>query len=321
MSTLKEPAMTLWPENADLVVGPVAYIVPNNRKMNISFNIFAVLGAMLCWGFGDFIIQKVTRKIGDMEALAWIGVLGSIGLLPFIWQDLSLVVSASNFWILLGLGVIAFIIGIINFEALKRGKISVIEVILEAELPIAVLLGLIFFGESLSGFQILLTLAIFSGIILIATGPGDIRKSHFLEKGAVLAVVAAIGYGIIDFLTAFGAKTISPLLTIWFTWATFTLICFIYMAWRGKIVSFFKDAGKYKAIVLGMGVIDTLAWILFAIAVQSNKLAITVAITESYPAIGLILGVAVNREKVTIHQYIGAFIAVAASFAMGLFIH
>jgi len=276
---------------------------------------------MVAWGFGDFIIQKGTRKIGDMETLAWIGLLGTIGLTPFVWHDLALVVQTSNFLVLLLLGIITFAIGIANFEALKRGKISVVEVILEAELPIAVLLGLFFFRESLSILQILLIMLVFAGILLIAAEPGQIKKKHFLEKGAMLALIAAAGYGIIDFLTAVGAKTVSPLLTIWFTWVTFTIICLIYMAWQGKLIHFFKDAAKYKTIVLAMGIIDTLAWILFAIAVRNNELAITVAITESYPAIGLILGVAVNREKVAIHQYVGAIIAVAASFAIGLFIH
>jgi drug/metabolite transporter (DMT)-like permease len=287
----------------------------------ISLDILAALGAMVAWGFGDFIIQKGTRKIGDMETLAWIGLLGTIGLTPFVWHDLALVVQTSNFLVLLLLGIITFAIGIANFEALKRGKISVVEVILEAELPIAVLLGLFFFRESLSILQILLIMLVFAGILLIAAEPGQIKKKHFLEKGAMLALIAAAGYGIIDFLTAVGAKTVSPLLTIWFTWVTFTIICLIYMAWQGKLIHFFKDAAKYKTIVLAMGIIDTLAWILFAIAVRNNELAITVAITESYPAIGLILGVAVNREKVAIHQYVGAIIAVAASFAIGLFIH
>ena len=289
--------------------------------MGISLDILAAIGAMLCWGFGDFIIQKATRKIGDMEALAWIGILGTIGLTPFIWHDFSLVASRSNFLILLVLGAVNFIVGIINFEALKRGKISVIEVIMEAELPIAVLLGLFFLSDSLSAIQIFLILLVFAGIVLIAAEPGRFKRRHFFEQGAILALVAAAGYGIIDLLTAVGAKTVSPLLTIWFAWATFTLICLIYMAWRGNLTRFFKDATKYKTLVIGMGIIDTVAWILFAIAVRNNELAITVAITESYPAIGLILGVAVNREKVAIHQYIGAGIAVVASFAMGLFIH
>jgi len=45
--------------------------------------IFA-FGAMLFWGFGDFLIQRTTRKIGDIETLAFISIFGSIGLLPVL---------------------------------------------------------------------------------------------------------------------------------------------------------------------------------------------------------------------------------------------
>ncbi len=286
----------------------------------VNTSILAAIGAMISWGFGDFFIQKGTRKIGDVETLAWIGVLGSIGLVPFIWKDLSLVMQGSSFLILLVLGIVTFAIGIVNFEALRRGKLSIVEVILETELPIAVLLGIVFLRESLSLLEAALILLVFIGIVLIAAEPGALKRKHFLEHGAILALFAAGGYGVIDFLTAVGAKTISPLLTIWFTWATFTIICLIYLAYTGRIRHFFRDAGRYKGLVLSMGIVDTLAWVLFAIAVRNNELAITVAITESYPAIALILGVAVNKEKVAIHQYAGAVIAVGASFCMGFFV-
>ncbi len=65
----------------------------------VNISIFAAIGAMLSWGFGDFIIQKGIKKIGDMEVLAWIGVFGSIGLIPFVWRDLSVVLERSNFLI------------------------------------------------------------------------------------------------------------------------------------------------------------------------------------------------------------------------------
>src|SRR6266481_5761923 len=272
----------------------------------VNISIFAAIGAMLSWGFGDFIIQKGIKKIGDMEVLAWIGVFGSIGLIPFVWRDLSVVLERSNFLILLFLGVITFIISIINFEALKRGKLSIVEVILEIELPVAVLLGLFFFHEVLSPLQILLVGLVFIGIVLIALEPQGIKKKHFFEKGVFLAIITAIGYGVIDFLTAVGAKTVSPLLTIWFTWATFTLICLIYLTWVGRMRNFFQDAGRYKKLIFDMGTIDTLAWIFFAFAVQNSELAVTVAISESFPAIALILGVIVNKEKVVRHQYAGA---------------
>jgi len=122
-----------------------------------SLDIAAALGAMLCWGFGDFNHTKSDAQDRDMEALAWIGVLGSIGLLPFVWHDLYLVLDRSNLLVLSILGILVFIIGIINFEALKRGKISVVEVILEAELPVAVCWGYSFSENRSPAFRYFLS--------------------------------------------------------------------------------------------------------------------------------------------------------------------
>ena len=61
--------------------------------------ILLAFGAMISWGIGDFLIQKSTRKIGDIESLAWIGIIGSIILLPLALKDLHLI-SKDNFGIL-----------------------------------------------------------------------------------------------------------------------------------------------------------------------------------------------------------------------------
>jgi len=95
--------------------------------------IFAFL-AMICWGFGDFFIQRCTRKIGNLESLAYIGIIGTLLLIPFIIKDFDLIFSSSNLFLLLGLGIITFIAAILDFEALKEGKLSVIDVLLEIEL-------------------------------------------------------------------------------------------------------------------------------------------------------------------------------------------
>ncbi len=44
--------------------------------------------AMLCWGLGDFLIQRSTRKIGDWETLFIISAFGTGILLPFVWHGL-----------------------------------------------------------------------------------------------------------------------------------------------------------------------------------------------------------------------------------------
>ncbi|MHB8870940.1 MAG: DMT family transporter [Candidatus Doudnabacteria bacterium] len=286
--------------------------------MIASVSILAALVAMLGWGFGDFLIQKATRKLGDVETLAWIGLLGSLGLLPFVWNDLALVLQRSNFIILLILGVIVFIVALINFEALKRGKLSVVEVLFELELPLTVILGMIFLKEHVNFLQVLLMLLIFVGIILIAAKPGEIKKRHFFEKGAVLALVTAIGYGLINFLTAVGAKEISPILTIWFPWVVFTGICIFYLLYHGRLKTASRHIRTYTWLIVGMGILDTLAWIFFAIAVEKKELAVTIAITESYPAISLLLGITINHEKISKLQIVGASITIVGSFLIGL---
>lgn len=67
-----------------------------------------------------------------------------------------------------------------------------------------------------------------------------------------------------------------------------------------------------------MGIFDTLAWLLYAFAVESKEIALTIAITESYPAVALFLGLWLNREKINWHQYCGAALALGASVWLGL---
>jgi uncharacterized membrane protein len=278
-------------------------------------SLVAAFGAMLCWGFGDFLIQRTTRKIGDIEALAWIGIIGSIGLVPFIWRDLRLLVDTADLSILLGLGVITFIVAIANFEALRRGKLSVVDILTEFELPVTVILGISFLGESLSMLQVFLIFIVFIGILLMAVDPAEFRgkRGVLFERGALLALAAAVGFGLINFLTAVGAKNVTPLLAIWFPWITFTLICFGWMLYKGSLGSLWRHAARYPKLILLMGIFDTLAWVFFALAVAQEELAITIAITESYPVISLLLGVFVNRERLSKLQVAGAVLSLGAS--------
>jgi drug/metabolite transporter (DMT)-like permease len=278
--------------------------------------LFAFL-AMLSWGIGDFLIQKTTRKVGDVEALAFIGLIGAIGLLPFMANDFQLLFSFQNVLILLVLGVITFIVALFNFEALKKGKLSIVDVVLELELPITIVLGFLVFRETLSVLQLSIISLIFIGIVLMATK----SFSHFkkgLEKGVLLAVIAAIGMGAVNFLTAASSKQISPLMAVWFPWVVFTILCIIAISKRDGLPKLIKNGLRFKWLVLAMGVFDTAAWIFYAFAVFGQEIAITTAITESYPAIAMLLGIRFNRERIKMHQCSGAALALISSFLLAM---
>ncbi len=91
--------------------------------MFLEGSILAAFGAMLFWGFGDFFIQRETRKIGDMESLAFIGAIGAIGLFPFVLPELPSLFTMQNALLLTFVGIVTFITSVIDLEALKKGKL------------------------------------------------------------------------------------------------------------------------------------------------------------------------------------------------------
>jgi len=289
--------------------------------MNIEYSVILALVAMLFWGVGDFFIQRNVRKIGNLESLAYIGIIGSIMLFPFVYNELGLLLTIENLALLSLLGVLVFISALFNFEALKKGKLSVIDVILELELPIVVLLSFIFLKETLTLIQALIIGLLFIGIVFVAVErfsfKGLFKK---LEKGAIIAVIGAVGLGLIDFLTATSSRTISPVLAVWMPWLMVSIISLVFIFKRERVKVFVEHGIRLKYWILIMGVLDILAWLAYAHAMEISNVAVITAITEAYPAVALFLGVWMNKERIKKHQYIGAGIALGASFLLAFVI-
>lgn len=285
--------------------------------MAFEWTLIFAFAAMLSWGIGDFLMQRTTRKIGNLQTLLWIGIIGSVGLLPFVWSDLHLLLVPQNMLLILGLGIVCFLSALFDLEALKQGKISVVDVVIEMELPVTIALAFIFLGESLTTAQAIIILFIISGIVLIATKSFSSIRAR-IEKGVLLALAAAVLFGGVNFLTGISAKQITPFIAVWGQWTFFTVLCIFIVLFRegpGKVI---RAASSHKALIFCVGVIDTLAWVFYAFAVRANEISITTAITESYPAIALILGVWLNKERILAHQWIGAGLALACSVALSM---
>ncbi|MDD5192468.1 MAG: DMT family transporter [Candidatus Nanoarchaeia archaeon] len=287
--------------------------------MIIEVSVLFAFVAMFCWAFGDFFIQKCTRKIGDIESLAYIGVIGAIILLPLIVKDFHLLTSLPNLLLLLFLGVVTFISALFDFEALKKGKLSVVDIIIELELPVTIVLGFIFFRETLSVLQITAICFVLFGLFLMATKSFSHWRTK-IERGAIIALIAAVTMGFVNFLTASSSRQISPLMAIWVPWLIFTIMCLVYICKKEGTLRFLKNGMKFKGIVLAMGIFDTLAWLFYAFATLNNEIAIVTAITECYPAITILLGVYINKEKIGWHQYLGGAVALIASISLAFFI-
>ena len=285
----------------------------------IEFVLLVTFGSILLWGFGDFLIQRSVRKVGDVETLAFIGLIASVMLFPFVVNDLPQLFLPENFFVLLLIGLITFVVGLLSFEAFKKGKLSVVEVILEFELPVTIIVCFFLMAESPSLIQYLLIVPVFIGIILVAFKPYEkFHHLHFFEKGALIAVVAALLLGLTNSFTAFSSRSISPILVVWFARVVIFVVALAYILAKKKSHKSLLDGRKFWLVLILAGVIDTVAWVCYAFAMRGANAGVITAITEIYPVIGLVLGIYVNKEKISRHQILGGIIAVCACVLLGI---
>ena len=276
---------------------------------------------MICWGFGDFLIQRSIRKIGDWETLFLITFFGVILLLPFAWNDIGIMLTnmGTGFIILVVGGVILFVAALLEFEALKRGKISVVDPAWSLEIPAAGTLAFLILGETLTGYQVLLIIFLIFGLFLISFRGQAFSKSFFLEKGVTISIIAAIIMGCANFFVGWGARETTPLAVNFAVCLIAALGSGIFLGIRGKLLGSFKHLVISPKVMLPMIFLDNIAWIAFAYGMVLAPIGITVALSESYIIIAVILGFLLNKERLERHQYLGLALAVVAAVALAAF--
>jgi drug/metabolite transporter (DMT)-like permease len=276
-----------------------------------TLGLLAAFGAMIGWAIGDYSIEQATRRIGDIKTLFFIGFGGFIGLFPFIYKEITKLFLIADFKILILFGLVGFISAIFLFEALKQGKISIIEPVFGLELPVVIILSIWIAGEKLDWLVYLLSALVFAGLILAVTRWEHLNfRRNLLEKGVLLAVVGSIGMGMTDFLTGTTSRNLSPMLTIWFLHSFIGFAALIYLLVRGGTGNLIKDFVKNPVPVLSVTIFDNLAWICYGYAMVFLPIAIATTISESYIVLVVLLGLFINKEKIQKHQIFGIILVI-----------
>ena len=268
--------------------------------------------AMLSWGFGDFLIQKSTRKMGDWETLFLITLFGAVVLLPFVWHSLPRLVSGDMemLGVLFMAGIILFLAALLDFEALREGKLAVIEPIWSLEVPTAAILALFIVNEHITAVQTLLIIFLVLCLILVAFRGKKLSASLFMEKGVIVAIGGAIFMGAANFFMGWGGRVSDPLLVNFFTDVFIVCVTAIYLIANNKFYRSFRDLKHNYQILLPMCVSDKAAWVAFVFAMTLAPIAIATAFSESYIIIAVIFGLFINKEKLRSHQKAGLFGAI-----------
>ncbi len=285
--------------------------------MSQTTGILFALGALIGWAFGDFSIQRTTRAVGRVRALFYIGALGAIGLLPFVWNEIPSVFYDFKLWPLLAfVSLLVFVTALFNFQGMKIGKLSVVMPINGIELIVTVLLAFLIAHEHYRTVVYGHMLIIAVGLVLVSTHSFHKIKRLKWEKGVAYAMAGAIGLGLSNFAIGFTSRELSPLFTIWLTHSACTLGCVIIMLKRKHFSKIRADFQNHFNIIIAQSFLDNLAWISFGYAATLIPIGIATTISEGYLALGALLGVIVNRERLHKHQYIGIAVTLLGVFAL-----
>jgi uncharacterized membrane protein len=209
-----------------------------------------------------------------------------------------------------------FFAAILDFEALRVGKLSVVEPIWSFEVPVSALLAFFILGEKIGFAQILLIIFLLFGLALVSLRNKFQIRKLFWEKGALIAFFGAVMMGVANFYMGWGSRISDPVMANFISDLFIAIVCGVVLIARGKFKQTIRDIFSNKAILLPMSIADKAAWLAFAFAMSLAPIAIVVALSESYIIIAVILGLAINKEKLHSHQKFGLIVAVFSAIIL-----
>ncbi|MBI4170371.1 MAG: DMT family transporter [Candidatus Aenigmarchaeota archaeon] len=288
--------------------------------MGLELGIAFAFGALVAWGIGDFLIQRTTRKVGDWETLFVVTAFGVLLLSPFVYKDFATLISFEDntFFILLALSVVILMAALLDFEALRKGKLAVVEPVLALEVPVTAFIAFILIREAIDMLQVFFVALLLIGIVLVSLKSHHLVRKKWLERGVLLAVVGAVFMGAANFLVGFASRITNPLLTNWFLNVFLMLISLFYLMTNRRTRKLVRDFSLNRKLLLTMSVFDNAAWIFIAFAATIIPITIAFAISESYVVISALLGLIVNRELLMHHQKLGIALALSGSVALSI---
>ena len=160
------------------------------------------LGAALAWGTGSFCSARASRMIGAASVVAWVmllGLLANLALVAVGPQPGSLTATDGAWMLVSGLGNVAGLL--LEYSALRRGKVGIVTPVASTEGAIAALLA-VAAGEALGLASAGLLAIVALGVVLAGVAPEDQPAMDRRRSGSFwLAALAALSFGIGIFAT------------------------------------------------------------------------------------------------------------------------
>jgi drug/metabolite transporter (DMT)-like permease len=274
--------------------------------------IVLALGAAVSYGLGDFLGGLSARRVHVLTVLALSQLVGAAAVALWV------VVAGEDF--LGGRAVAAAmgagVCGAVGLGALYRGMaigaMGVVAPISAVSAAIPFFVG-VAQGERPSAVQVLGAAVALGGLAVLARTPGELGGG--LAAGVGLALLAAAGFGLYFVFLDAAAHDSVPWSVLVARMTSSTLALGAVLVVGVSVV----PARRFVPAIAAVGVFDTAANVLFALATTRGFVSVVSVLTSLYPAVTVGLAAVVLRERLSRGQLAGAaaVLAGAAAIAAG----
>jgi drug/metabolite transporter (DMT)-like permease len=317
--------------------------------MNVGVAYVAALGSALGYGISAYLGAIVARRFGP-----WVTSIGTqtaglafIALLAVPTALAGLPTPAPGEVVaLVTIGLAVAGLNLVAYRLLIDGPVSVIYPILASNQAVVSVLAVLFFGDVLSALQALGLVCVTAGVLAaayggrsdtedgpgrpVASAPADTGGPVVAPAGVVhlsaapqasprmvgVAVAAAVGSGVVLFALAHFTKVLGWYVPVVIDRGAQVGLFFALLAagmpWRPRYTD---HTPRAWALLLGVGVLDGAALVLYALANEHGPTSVVATVTSAFVVIPTVLGILLLRERPRRHQ-LGGLVAVIAGLLM-----
>ncbi|HEX4544755.1 MAG TPA: DMT family transporter [Candidatus Acidoferrum sp.] len=267
----------------------------------------------LTWGGADFLARFVTHRIGTLRTTLYMQLAGLLLLtilLPSLggWGHLA----DGSGWRPWAWGIFAGTLNVSGTLALYRsfeiGKMAVVAPV-SASYPALTLLLSWLTGEQLTRVRIAGIILTLVGVVVVAggekaPGPGDEAPARRNGIGIGWAITAALAFGFLFWLL--GIRTVprvGPVPAVWLIRLTSSVLATVVLFSAKQPMSL--PRGNLHWMALGMGAMDTGAFVLSNRGMQMEQVAVISVLGSLYGAVTVCLAAIFLREHISRWQWFG----------------
>jgi drug/metabolite transporter (DMT)-like permease len=269
------------------------------------------LGAAFAWGASTFCSARSSRIIGAVSVVAWVMLIGLVANLALIAVGPAPgpLGAADIAWMLVsGLGNAVGLL--LEYSALRRGKVGIVTPVASTEGAIAALLA-VMAGEALGLAAAVLLALVTLGIVLAGVAPDESAPDERTSTGFWLAALAAVSFGIGIFATGHLSASLPA------GWAVLpprlvgVAVVTIPLAMTRRL----RLARSALPLVVFTGLVEVLGFVCYAVGAR-HSVAIAAVLGSQFAVVASVAAYLFLRERLARLQLAGVVVIVVGVAAL-----